>query len=218
MNYVDISLDLETWGTDPGDDIRSIGAVVFNLNNPDVPSEFPLTTADHADPLFYYACENPEIYISGDPKNKESWGRKYNLKRNPKTEQWWADQPEDARAAFKNPIDLKEALIKLTQFIGRYSRDIRYGQAVDVRIWTHGKVFDLPILAAAYQACDLLVPWYYRAPRDTRTAFDFGRVGDHTEWLKAHNCGTLHHALYDAISQAKAITHAYQRTRFTTEA
>ena len=30
VTQIDISLDLETWGTTPGSDIRSIGACVFD--------------------------------------------------------------------------------------------------------------------------------------------------------------------------------------------
>lgn len=38
-------------------------------------------------------------------------------------------------------------------------------------LWSHGATFDIPLLAAAYGRHGLGVPWYYRAPRDTRTLY-----------------------------------------------
>lgn len=41
----------------------------------------------------------------------------------------------------------------------------------DLSVWSHGATFDIPLLAAAYERCDMRAPWHYRAPRDTRTLF-----------------------------------------------
>src|SRR5690606_28074245 len=53
------------------------------------------------------------------------------------------------------------------------------------------------------------------APRDTRTLFDAAGISDHSAWL-AQYPGPLevhHHALDDAICQARAVCAAYRRLR-----
>lgn len=65
------------------------------------------------------------------------------------------------------------------------------------------------ILAAVYQAVNLPVPWHYRAPRDTRTIFDAAGIDDHSAWLAQYATGTVHHALDDAICQARAVCAAW---------
>ena len=68
-----IMVDLETWGTTPGSDIRSIGAVVFDPVAGTLGNEF-------------------YVNVVG--------GEKVGLTRDPETEEWWADQSEEARGAF----------------------------------------------------------------------------------------------------------------------
>lgn len=65
-----IMVDLETWGTTPGCDIRSIGAVVFD----------PLT-----------GTLGDEFYVN------VSGGVGFGLTRDPSTEKWWSEQSEVAR-------------------------------------------------------------------------------------------------------------------------
>jgi len=83
----------------------------------------------------------------------------------------------------------------------------------DISLWAHGPTFDISILAAAYDACGLPIPWHYRAPRDTRTAFDMAGVDDHSAFMQRFNYGTAHNALDDSISQAKAVCAAFRRIR-----
>lgn len=196
-NTIHIMLDLETWGKRPGCDIRSIGACVFD----------PATGFVHDGSLgtirpFYIACDNPisEPYAPHDPK--------YPLHRDPDTVKWWSEQSDDAQAAFADPVDLREALKNfdwwLTCLAPRTTPD---RQSPDLRIYAHGPQFDCSILEAAYHAVGLPVPWHYRAPRDTRTVFDLCGVGDHSEWMKQYPgpLGIPHHALDDAICQARAV-------------
>ena len=202
---VHISLDLETWGKRAGFDARSIGACHFDLETGVIYD------------TFYVACDNPRVYISGNPDNDDSYGLKYDLKRDDETIAWWSRQPEEAQAAFNDPVDLKVCLQLLTDYIVTKAKSFtKEGQATDVCIWSHGAAFDPPIVDGLFIATNLPIPWFYRAPRDTRTAFDFAEIDDHTEWLKKHNSGTLHHALYDSISQARAISMAKSRIRIVT--
>jgi len=215
-NIIHIMLDLETWGTEPGCDIRSIGACVFN----------PLTGFVHDGSLgtikpFYIATDNP-IVLDGSMTHRGDWDdaehkRKYPLTRDPRTVQWWSEQSVEAQAAFANVVDLHDALLSFVTWLELVTRNIANDQNVQdrqyVRLWSHGPAFDPPILAAAYKAVGLPVPWYYRAPRDTRTAFDMAGVDDHSAFLNRFSVGTYHHALDDAICQARAVCEAFAMVR-----
>lgn len=220
---ISIMLDTETWGTEPGCDIRSIGAAVFA----------PETGLVHDGSLgtirpFYIACDNPNgnwgkgIHKSRFFENhRVTWERKYPLHRDPRTVQWWSEQSDEAQAAFADPVDLRECLRQFGKWlrsvsplqdyydIGEHDRQF----PDDIRLWSHGPAFDPPILAAAYKAVGLPVPWHYRAPRDTRTCFDMAGIDDHSAWLKQHPgpMGIPHHSLDDSICQARAVCAAYKR-------
>jgi hypothetical protein len=216
-NVLNVSLDLETWGTRPGFDLRSIGACVF------------APTTRHGGPLihdgslgtirpFYVACDNPLA-----PNAMYNDDRKYPLKRDPQTVQWWTEQSDEAQAAFADPIDLRMALDQFGQWLTAlmFPHPVSPWTAfVDpspdtLRLWSHGAAFDPGILAEAYHAVGLPVPWHYRAPRDTRTAFDLAGIEDHSAWLAQHPgpLGLMHHALDDAICQARAVCAAMARLR-----
>lgn len=202
---IDIMLDLETWGTKPSADLRSIGACVFN----------PTTGFTHDGSLgtirpFYIATDNP-----ASPAYDSE--REYPLKRDPQTVKWWSEQSAEAQAAFVDPVDLRDALVRFRDWLTDVSGE-SYRLPIDkpitnIRIWSHGAAFDAPILAAAYDALYLPLPWHYRAPRDTRTLFDAAGIDNHSAWLQQYATGTYHHALDDAICQARAACAAYQMLR-----
>lgn len=215
-----IMLDLETWGNRPGMDLRSIGACVFD----------PITgtVASRNSPgTFYVAVDNPALPHNewwdkappamSQPYYRKADGsvwhwddvssyRKYNLQRDPSTVKWWGDQSAEAQAAFNDPMDLMDGLTLFTEW---------YLTMGGTHIWGHGAHYDVPILAAAYHAVTggYGEPWHYRAPRDTRTAFDMAGIQDHSAHLAAHNTGTHHHALDDALCQAAAVCDAWQRVQ-----
>lgn len=230
---INVMLDLETWGTRPGCDIRSIGACVFDpvtglvegANGP-----LPPGNENHGGiaGTFYIATDNPvtdRFRVAGCVGAIETL--MYPLQRDPDTERWWSEQSVEAQAAFTDPVDLKVALIRLTQWIMDIAYPHERGLPVpenddinpspDLRIWSHGPQFDISILAAAYEAVGLPVPWHYRAPRDTRTAFDLAGIDDHSTWLKQYPgpLGIPHHSLDDSICQARAVCAAYGRLRIS---
>lgn len=209
-DYVDISLDSETWGNRAGMDIRSYGACVFDIHTGNI----------DLDP-FHIACDNPlkqsypiDETMSQKQLDKLCGGhRRYNLLRDERTVDWWYDRPHELWKAFDNPVDLKEATIKLREYILEQSNDVRDGQAHDVRVWSHGAAYDPPILEAVFHAVEVQVPWFYRSPRDTRTIYDLAEVGNHSQWQVKYQQGLLHHAMWDSISQAGAISGAFQRIK-----
>lgn len=231
-----ISFDLETWGTEPGCDIRSIGACVFDPVTGTVGDE--ATPSTHygklrdvpAHKTFYIATSNPKGYYGKNNRfyqTDRGWQRKYNLARDPRTVQWWSDQSDEAQGAFTDPVDLGDALHEFSAWLFRLTDQLydRTGittcdPSPDIRLWSHGAATDGPWLVAAYKAVGLPVPWHYRAPRDTRTCFDMAGVDDHTAWLKQHPgpLGIPHHALDDAICQAWAVCAAMAKIRVLTSA
>lgn len=196
---MDISMDIETWGTRPGCDIRSIGAVVFHPRENGFISE-----------RFYVALDNPEVseelytecYLDAESGRRS----KYPLHRDPETVEWWADQTSEAQSAFANPVDLKDGLQQFADWL-KERNDYMGGTDEEQRVWTKGPHFDIAILGAAYHAVGLPVPWHYRAPRDLRTITDATGLSreDHV------TVGTLHNALDDAIGQALTIRKAFIR-------
>lgn len=217
MKPTHIMLDLETWGKRAGCDIRSIGATVFD------PSQ-GVSTSDNIQPhdgatsgTFYIATSNPALWPQLE--NEAHCERKYDLWRDPETVKWWSDQSPEAQAAFAHPVDLREGLIRfadwLHQIAGReaYSPCKEYVPVQRVVVYAHGPQFDGSILEAAYHACQLPVPWHYRAPRDTRTVFDIAGIEDHSGFMAMFSTGTVHHALDDAICQARAVCAAFKVIR-----
>lgn len=210
---IHISFDTETWGTRPGCEIRSIGATLFEPDTGYVAGWDDHTNAGN----FYIATENPRGYYDArgravphwynDPRG---WETKYDLHRDPDTEAWWADQSDEAQGAFTDAVDLKVGLERFTAWLSLLVDDAR--DIPSIRLWSHGAATDAPWLAAAYHACGLPVPWHYRAPRDTRTLFDLAGIDDHSAWLRQHPgpLGVPHHALDDAICQARAVCGAYR--------
>jgi hypothetical protein len=205
-----ISLDTETWGKRAGCDLRSIGATVFH------PYQIDAVIPPRNSPaMFYQAVENPELN-PGDPIHDEGdsyWDgvseyRKYPLFRDPSTVQWWSEQSAEAQAAFSNPIDLKDGLQLFAQWLAQVAPDPK--QTV---IYCHGQHFDLPIVEAACHAVGMEAPWFYRAPRDTRTIFDAAGIDDHSAYLNSFAQGdeVYHHALDDAIVQARAVAAALRK-------
>lgn len=228
MKIIDICVDSETWGVDPGCDFRSIGGCVFDLKTGiiggfhDRQSIHEMNRNDGIDDSFYQALDNPMARaIDASP----GWDgyfdgvdtyRRYPLKRDPKTVKWWDMQSKEARAAFANPIELKTGLIMFGGWLRGLSgdyydpNDLDRQYPDDRRLWAHGAAFDPPFLTAAYKALGLPVPFHYRAPRDTRTAFDMAGVTDHSAWLAARPgpLGINHHALDDAICEARGVIDA----------
>lgn len=184
-----IMVDLETWGTTPGSDIRSIGAVVFD----------PVTGL--LGETFYVNLDN-RYYDDGGYCAPGGW-MKHPLTRDPETEKWWSEQSEAAQSRLL--IDQVPIADGLNQFALWWQNLEPCGDYN--RFWAHGPHFDETLLAAAYRACRILVPWHYRAPRDCRTIWD-AVGGVHLPFE-----GVEHNALDDAKHQARCVIEAYRRLR-----
>ena len=175
-----VMLDLETLGRRAGCVVVAIGAVKFD----------PLTGfVDRGNPFY-------------KPITAESATR-YGLHIDPSTVRWWMQQSEGARAVFNDPeaTSLQSALVQFAEWVdedGEYDR---------IKMWGNGASFDNPILAAAFEAADIIQPWQFWNDRCYRT-----KKADHPE-VPFTRIGLAHHALDDAVSQAEHLCQIYAAER-----
>ena len=186
-------VDLETWDLIPGADLRSIGAVIFDIETGEFIDEF------------YVAIKTPWYLI------KRWWWPFGKLTRSADTIKWWAQQSEEAQNAFTNPVSFGEALGMLDDWWRKH-------ESYDyTRFWAHGPHFDEQLLAAGFRLVKakkrwgkdyLKAPWLYRAPRDLRTYLEAAGMDPKTG---IPSFGTAHNALDDAKAQALAVVEAHRR-------
>lgn len=218
---MNLMLDLETWGTEPGCDARSIGACVFDPMSGFI-ADGQMGSGSRIEQSFYLALDNPMVG-GKEPLRPNYWDdtsrtmRRYPLTRDPSTVQWWSEQSDEARAAFADPVDMYEGLLRFAVWLcsltgTEYDLSNEYRPADTIRIWAHGPQFDISILASWYRAVGLPVPWHYRAPRDTRTIMEAAGMDPH-KGLEMFSTGTHHNALDDCITQARAVCAAYKVIR-----
>lgn len=163
-----IMLDLETLGTAPGSVILSIGAVRFDETG--ILDEF-------------YVNINPESCITA------------RLSMDVSTVMWWMGQSDEARKGLfaGEALGLPEALNEF----GKWA--LRYGTPEAGRVdelWGNGSDFDNVLLAQAYAAAGMPLPWSHRANKCYRTVRGLCPGVMFDKPVIAHN------ALEDAKAQA----------------
>ncbi len=109
------------------------------------------------------------------------------LRMEPATVLWWLAQSDEARAAVTQPgRPLADVL-----------RDFASWLPAGARVWGNGASFDNVVLASAYKAVGMRVPWNFRADRCYRTLC---ALKPDRAYARS---GTAHNALDDAWSQAR---------------
>lgn len=180
---IHIMVDTETLGTSPGCAILSIGAVAFDPMTP----WNPVTGQDMANEHRFVRLVSLESCLDAG------------LGMEPGTLRFWLSQDKEAiNEAFGGTIPLFEALSELTSWLTSLCPGS--DTATDARIWSHGATFDPPILAAAYDAVGIDVPWNFRNMRDTRTIFEAAGISYK---------GTHHTVIEDCLQQAEKVCEAY---------
>lgn len=145
-----LMVDLETWGTDVGCMIRSIGAIPFDLWGKHATSKERGALEDR--PFFYANIADDSGFALG-------------LVKEPKTEKWWSDQNPSAQALLKqNQRHIYDVLSHFARFYEQHG--VKY-------IWSRGNQFDISILLHAFKVCGLVAPWttYHRSVMDTRPIY-----------------------------------------------
>lgn len=166
-----IMLDLETLGTAPGSVILSIGAVHFGRGE--------------IHDVFHQHVRVGSSVSEG-------------LQMDGATVLWWLGQSDAARAALldgqKKSSELTQVLSELFQWCaGKVDDEFQH-----LCIWGNGASFDCAVLAAAYRACHLPLPWKYSGERCYRTVKAL-----HPEVPEESREGIHHNALDDAKHQAR---------------
>ena len=115
----------------------------------------------------------------------------YGLTTDKSTEDWWAKQSVEARAAWQdaNAPDLLAALSMMATWMRKYSNDKM------MALWGNGSDFDNVLLANACRAIGAETPWRYYNNHCFRTIKNMFLVGD------MPRVGTYHNALDDAMTQ-----------------
>lgn len=173
----DAMLDLETLGLTPGSAILSIGAVQFSI------PECKLGA------MFYVNIEPKSCLLAG-------------LTRDEATMAWWGRKSQAAKdALLVDRVPLREALVRF----GNYLEDM--GIHRERKVWGNGPNFDNAILAHAYKALRLPVPWPYWGDRCFRTI-----KGMYAAIPMGARQGTHHNSLDDAVYQAEHILNIKRTT------
>lgn len=132
----------------------------------------------------------------------------------PETIRWHAEQKDAATnigagqeyvggVILEEPVDLESSLQALSSWLEQYE----LGEEGQAMLWTH-KGFDLVQLQAAYERCDLDVPWHYRNTGDLRTLYHL--VGRPTPEQIGGEYGS-HNALADAEYQMRELNWCLER-------
>jgi DNA polymerase III epsilon subunit-like protein len=120
------------------------------------------------------------------------------------TIEWWLQQRETAREEIYQPgaIRLESALAKLAEFMGCNHLHKPNPKAL---LWGNGSSFDNVIVGNAFDACCIQRPWMFWNDRDLRTLLAL-----YPEAKALPFEGTKHHALDDAMHEAKQLLAALQ--------
>ncbi|MDC0695863.1 3'-5' exonuclease [Klebsiella pasteurii] len=179
MNH--LMIDLETMDNKPTSAIASIGAVFFEPETGEMGEQF-------------YQRVSLDSCVG------------HGLTMGAETVLWWMRQDAEARSELLNDdcLDLPLALANLESFITEHSDRSK------VHVWGNGAAFDNVILRNALEKCGFVYPlWYYWNDRDVRTVTELSK----TLGLNVRNIikfeGVKHHALYDAIHQAKVVSYVW---------
>lgn len=123
------------------------------------------------------------------------------LVKDPDTVTWWLGQGDAAqKVLLKDQRPLRE--------VGEAFNDW-WSQNRGLWVWSQGSNFDVVLWEAAMRAVGLPVPWKFWDTRDTRTAYEMGKLN--TRAIKRK--GIHHFALDDAKHQAMCVQRAFARVR-----
>ncbi len=120
------------------------------------------------------------------------------------TIQWWLEQEEAARTEITGgqATELPHALGWLAAFMGVNDDQPPSKNAL---LWGNGSSFDNVIVGNAFEACNIQRPWMFWNDRDLRTLLAL-----YPEAKAVRFEGTKHHALHDALHEAKQLLMALQ--------
>lgn len=177
--FTDLSIDLETLGTEPGAVITQIGLCAF-----------------HSRPVLHER-DKSDLEVVGqrldiDPQSCMDAGMHVSWS----TISWWLTQEAEAREgmARQTGTDFRNALNWVDQFV-------KITMAHRFKPWGNGATFDISLLNEMYRIDNRKVPWEFRDVRDMRTLVAV-TPDDKIMWGVAK---VAHDAMFDAVAQAETI-------------
>jgi hypothetical protein len=182
--FTDVMIDIETTSTQTNAVILSIGAVAFNLYNPELDNKSLNDSENNGIELLIHKNSCDEI----------------GLHTCEETMKWWNNQSEIVRkrAFLDEPrINIKDGLLKLSEFCEKYKFK---------RYWAQGINFDFVVLENAYNVCNIKnkIVWKFYQLRDSRTIrFMVDTVPEKP--IDAHN------AIADCKYQINMIQYVYRK-------
>lgn len=181
----DIMTDLETLGTTPGSVFFALGAVPFDRDTGQVLIEAG----------FYQLVSIPDALAAG-------------LTRDPSTIEWWGRQKPEAQAEFWKAMGGGDALTDVIDafdaWLAKVAKETGTAKR-DLNLWGNGVGFDNIILAAACRAVGCATPW------NTFNDRCFRSLKADNPGLEPEREGIHHHALWDAIYQARWAAAIYRK-------
>lgn len=175
---LNVMVDIETLGTRVGSVVTAIGACMFNergiIDGP--------ASDLHYHMYYHTLLIQPQLDVG--------------MTVDSHTLEWWLQQSAEARAEMSDANKKVDPYYAIQDFLKWWPH------VEGVEVWCNGLNFDVPCLEALFRKCGLGsdVPWKYNAGRDTRTLF--GALGIKMGYFQTPE-QSKHHALYDAIFQAK---------------
>lgn len=177
-----LMIDLETLSTAVDAAITQIGLAPFRI--------------DGTDPL------EEGVLINVDPQSCIDLGMRVDWS----TTHWWMMQSQEARDALPRPgegLPLPDALDEVEDYI----LGLAQRHPGDLKIWSNGATFDIPILGHAFTRLGRREPWRYSAARDTRTLAMLALNAIRPEPEVKHN------ALHDAIAQVRWVQNMWREAQ-----
>lgn len=133
--------------------------------------------------------------------------RRHGLHIDPSTVKWWKMQRTEARDVIAEAeackVGLASALANFSEYLARQ------GGVNSISLWGNGADFDISIIAACYHACDLPLPWQFWNNRCFRTLRNLSGAKKKPAAL------IKHHALEDAVDQAKEAVEILKTLNFS---
>lgn len=112
------------------------------------------------------------------------------------TMKWWSMQSNAAKRVFTDKkVPVAEVLQKFVEFVQKN------GTVSKIYPWGNGSTFDISIIENLMEQYGVKVPWLFYNVMDLRTFVRFQAKGIKVPKLE----GVNHHALDDAINQAKHV-------------
>lgn len=185
-------VDIETLGKGAGAKIASIGCAILDVKELTITGNFYATIDTKSQPFRYVDADTVEWWLSQAKTNPESFSELFINQFNSNEEK---------------AIELEDALNEFSAFLKDTFGD------EPVNMFGNGPEFDNVILDDAYNQLEIQTPWKYFNNQSVRTMLLTYRLVSGNSLPKVEFAGIKHHALCDAVHEAKIIAETIRYVR-----